>query len=622
MNHATLSNQRINDAASPRPMNSLLNPPDVWRRAALIAFAVSILATAACSGNGPRSTLTDIAVATVDPSTSQDDGTSRDQSRRGGVLVIDTNDCGIFDPAIDLASDNLLPDLRLTSEIHAGLTRIGDAPDFADQPELAASFESRSGGTEWEFTLRPNLKFSDGSALTTADVKWSWERALRKATPPSRAHIVLGNIAGANQVATGASNELTGIRLIDDQRLAVELMDPAADFPTRIADPIASILNRENVSEWDDLWSNHETDPSTMLAPSKGIPSALPVGAGPFVLVAYGTPARISEGYSGDATCALQRNEHYWHPDLPYLDGIIANARPDFLAPGSDSVDRQLAALTGGSLDFAVLDANASASDAPEGTVLQVEPLSTWSRFLVFNPSVPPFDDINVRRALTHAVSVTRNANRFETEPTYGLIPPELLPGSAPVQLLQHDPTAATQAWQASEFANATSNPALERQLDIPRFVDPTLESVLDAWTDVLGIDVADIATQSDEESQRAAIKDIRYTYTLPYPIGILREAILSFGNDDASHEFAELRTMLDAAAAEPDTIKRTADLEALQQQLIDEAYILPLLLLKTGRVLATQPWVHDLQYPIFTGSAFRDVWFDETAPNRTLPTQ
>ena len=621
MNHATQSHRRIINAASPRPMNSLLNPSDVWRRAALIAFAVSIIATAACSGNDPRSTLTDIAVATVDSSTSQDDGTSRDQSRRGGILVIDTNNCGIFDPAIDLASDNLLPDLRLTSEIHAGLTRIGGAPEFATQPELAASFESRSGGTEWEFTLRPNLKFSDGSPLTSADVKWSWERALRKATPPSRAHIVLGNITGANQVANGTSNELAGIRLIDDQRLAVELISPAADFPTRIADPIASILKRENVSQWDDLWSNHETDPSTMLAPSKGIPSVLPVGAGPFQLVAYETPARISQGYSGDATCALRRNEHYWHPDLPYLNGIIANARPDFLAPGSDSADRQLAALTGGSLDFAVLDANAMESDAPEGTVLQIAPLSTWSRFLVFNPSVPPFNDFNVRRALIQSVDTTRSANRFETEPTYGLIPPELLPGSAPVQLLRHGTTAATQSWRASKFANATSNLALERQLDIPTFSDPTLESVLDAWTDVLGIDVADIATQSDEESQRAAIKDIRYTYALPHPIGILREAILAFGNDDASHEFAQLKAMLDAAAAEPDAIKRTANLETLQQQLIDEAYVLPLLLLKTGRVLALQPWVRDLEYPIFTGSAFRDVWFDETAPTRALPT-
>ena len=596
------------------------NVPNAWALTALTVCAVSTLVSVACSSDNSQSTLTDIVVDANADGVTQEGGSS--PNRTGGVLIIDSNNCGIFEPAIDLASDNLLPNLRLGSETHAGLTRIGDAPEFAAEPELAAGFESRSGGTEWEFTLRPNLKFSDGSPLTSADVKWSWERALRKSTSPSRAHIILGNITGASRVADGTSNELAGIRLIDDQRLVVELTAPAADFPTMLADPIASVLKRDNVRLWDDLWSNHETDPSTMLAPSTGLPAALPIGAGPFQLVAYETPARISQGFSGDETCALQRNEHYWHPDLPYLDGIIANARPDFLAPGSDSTDRQLAAVAGGGLDFAVLDANADPSSAPEGTALQVAPLSTWSRFLVFNPSVPPFDDPAVRRALIQAVDTIRSANRFESEPTFGLIPPELLPGSAQVKLLQHDPTAATQSWQASGFASANAHPAIERQLDVPRFGDPTLESVLDAWTDVLGIDVDDIATQSDEESQRAAIKDIRYTYALPHPIGILREAILTFGSDDASHEFAQIRAMLDAAAAEPDVIKRTASLEAIQQQLIDEAYVLPLLLLKTGRVLAVQPWVRDLQYPIFAGSAFRAVWFDETAPTRTVPTR
>ena len=620
--HPLLARLRITDY--PIAPTAMSKPQDTAKRLVLAsifaAFAIFALATVACNSGDSSSTISDIVVDTDSPA-SQDDA-SMSQSRRGGILVLDSNDCGIFDPAIDLASSNLLPNLRLASEIHAGLTRIGNAPDFAAEPELADSFQPRSGATEWEFVLRPNLKFSDGSPLTAADVKWSWERALRKATPPSRAHSILGNIVGANKVADGTSIELEGISLVDDQTLIVTLNAPASDFPTLLADPIASILKRNNANQWDNLWSNHETDPSTILAPSKGLPAALPVGTGPFKLIAYETPARISEGFSGDNTCALQRNQHYWHPDLPYLDGIIANARPDFLAPDSDSADRQLAALTGGTLDFAVLDANATASDAPQGTTAQVAPLSTWSRFLVFNPGVPPFNDANVRRALVQVVDTTRNANRFESVPTYGLIPPELLPAEADAQLLAHEPTAATQSWQSSEFARSTSKPAIERQLDLPTFNDPTLESVLNAWEDILGIDIADIATQSDEESANAAIKDIRYTYALPSPIGILREAIIPFAGNDPSHELAPLLAMLNAAAAEPDSIKRNSDLAAIQQQLIDEAYVLPLLLLKTGRVLAIQPWVQDLQYPIFTGSAFRETWLDESAPERTLPSQ
>ena len=39
---------------------------------------------------------------------------------------------------------------------------------------------SSLAGLEYEFVLRNDLKFSDGSALTSGDFKWSWERALKK----------------------------------------------------------------------------------------------------------------------------------------------------------------------------------------------------------------------------------------------------------------------------------------------------------------------------------------------------------------------------------------------------------------------------------------------------------
>ena len=48
-------------------------------------------------------------------------------------------------------------------------------------PELVESYVVSNDHMVYEFTLCKNPKFSDGSALTAFDVKWSWERTLRKA---------------------------------------------------------------------------------------------------------------------------------------------------------------------------------------------------------------------------------------------------------------------------------------------------------------------------------------------------------------------------------------------------------------------------------------------------------
>lgn len=50
-------------------------------------------------------------------------------------------------------------------------------------PELAESFTASPDGLRYNFVLRPNVLFHDGSLLTVADVKRSFERALHPKTP-------------------------------------------------------------------------------------------------------------------------------------------------------------------------------------------------------------------------------------------------------------------------------------------------------------------------------------------------------------------------------------------------------------------------------------------------------
>lgn len=71
---------------------------------------------------------------------------------------------------------------------------------YADQnaqlkPMLATKWETVDA-TTWRFSLRPDAKFQDGSALTSKDVEYTWNRAVR---PDLKAHVP-GNMATVDTI--------------------------------------------------------------------------------------------------------------------------------------------------------------------------------------------------------------------------------------------------------------------------------------------------------------------------------------------------------------------------------------------------------------------------------------
>lgn len=56
-------------------------------------------------------------------------------------------------------------------------------PDYSVVPYLAESYEMSDDGLTYTITLKPDLKFSDGSPLTSEDVVYGYERAVEKKSP-------------------------------------------------------------------------------------------------------------------------------------------------------------------------------------------------------------------------------------------------------------------------------------------------------------------------------------------------------------------------------------------------------------------------------------------------------
>ncbi len=98
---------------------------------------------------------------------------------------------------LNMPFENAIPDLKtmdpaLSTDaasiaaidlVFTGLVQFND--QLVVEPQLASSYSLGSDGLTWTFNLRHNLKFSDGTPLTSADVVYSINRALLPKTPIS-----------------------------------------------------------------------------------------------------------------------------------------------------------------------------------------------------------------------------------------------------------------------------------------------------------------------------------------------------------------------------------------------------------------------------------------------------
>ena len=323
-------------------------------------------------------------------------GLDRSGPVNGGVLAAPMAWCPIPDPAIDDVYERVsLNSTSLVTEIHAGLMRIVDDPASPFELELVDTYDIDREGLEYEFVLRNDLKFSDGAPLTSSDFKWSWERALKKSDSAGRARDVFGLIEGADAVISGESDDLTGVVVVDDRTLRVRLTNPRADFPALLADPVASVLKKDNVLEWGMEWEN-----SGMLTGNGGFTlDDMPVGAGPFKLVQYW------DGSDG-GRCAIARNPHYWGRPA-YLDGVWY--RPEVMdrqsmADGGQMVQTDPMAFVDEATDFEPVWLHFVEDESEDGGVAQfTDPIAVDGArerdasfaptyvFAVLNAAAPPF---------------------------------------------------------------------------------------------------------------------------------------------------------------------------------------------------------------------------------------
>ena len=524
------------------------------------------------------------------------------------ISRIATQTCHIPDPAVDRASDGRsLTIAPIVFEIHAGLVALSRDGLNSVVPELASLYETSEKGKTYEFTLRKNLTFSDGRSLTSDDVKWSWERALKMSSPQSRATFIFGNILGADEIAARGAGDLTGFEIIDDLRFRVRLEQPSAVFPVMLTDPVASVLKEDNVAQWPTRWTNDSTE----LAPKIGFERhQLPVGAGPFMLDEFTSNIRFG-------TCRLIRNLHYWG-DPPSLEAVAYLTDSDMSGVGGTGLRVGETLFSSSRIDLLTLllgevdDAAEKASQGEFGFYDNNGPATI--AYLALNPAVEPFDDIEFRRAVVAATDASMFAPNEHIPIASNLLPPSLRSPESDVSRISFDLDAARNYLAAS--LHSSSIPIVYRSTNEGWFFD-ALVQMFDVWEEKIGVKVFRSRDDGTIPLSRSHMRLMFYSPSFPDAHAVLAPVANAFGVSNPSPEANEFRRLINEAEAELDAVERTRKYNVAERYILEQALVLPIWNFESPFYHKVQPWVHGFRVPRYSGSVFHHIEFDETAPKR-----
>ena len=127
-------------------------------------------------------------------------------------------------------------------------------------PGLAETWDISPDGKIYTFHLRTNLVWSTGEPITSADVVYSWIRALDPKTV-SRYAGQLYYLKNGEEFNTGkiTNAALVGVSAPDQYTVRVELKSPTAFFIDLCAFPTLAVVPRQTIEKYGDRWLHGKT---------------------------------------------------------------------------------------------------------------------------------------------------------------------------------------------------------------------------------------------------------------------------------------------------------------------------------------------------------------------------
>ena len=321
----------------------------------------------------------------------------------GGTLVVGRGGDSV---GLDVGPQTDGESWRVIGEINEPLIRL-EGTTTKPIPWLAESWETKDSQT-WRFNLRKGVKFTNGNPFNAEVVKWNMDR-WRDKTNKWR----FGKTFEYYDSEFGETAGIEDVKVIDENTVEVKLKQPSAVMLAKLSLAGAfGMVDPQEVMKQGDKY---------------GTPASKPVGTGPFKFVEWVKDDHIT----------LERNTDWWG-GAPCLAKLIFRSIKDNSA--------RFAELKAGTIqqaDLAQTDMTEAAKD-PNITLYPLPSLGTG--YIAFQQCTKPFDKLEVRQAIAHAVNWGALIKPF-----YGIYgelagsfqPPAVLGSNPDIKPFEYNPTKA-----------------------------------------------------------------------------------------------------------------------------------------------------------------------------------
>ncbi|HEY8448593.1 MAG TPA: peptide ABC transporter substrate-binding protein [Thermomicrobiales bacterium] len=475
-------------------------------------------------------------------------------------------------------------------ETFAGLLTFDE--NLVATADWAYSWNSNEDASVWTFRIRENNKgWSDGNPVTAHDFVYSWRRQLDPATGAPYAGFLFDiKYAEAFNTQTPIDNpddplhgkiptaEDVGVRAIDDWTLEVTMEGPRAFFPQVVAYQAAVPAPRWEVEKYGPEWALGTQGPI--------------VSNGPFKV----------DVWEPDVKIEMSKNEGYWDAENIKLTKVITP-----IIPASNTVLAYESGTGDQRLDWTVLSSSDYLRYAEDAELSQQLQPYVYPGIWMLLPSngIPPFDRLEVRKALSHAIDRERlvTVTNGLVAPAYCMVPPGVfgfLDDPTLQEIQDFDPEKALAALQGTEFEGGKNWPEITmwmRAQEENYNADIMANDIVDQLRQNLGMDVkiqtvpqANFSQQLFENKWQLVF--IRWWYDYPDPnngYGDMFYSRKSSGKRQAwsNDEFDDL---VNAGKAEPDQQKRLDIYRRCEQIIQEDVGYIPLVYRLDQYVF--KPWV------------------------------
>ena len=424
--------------------------------------------------------------------------------------------------------------------------------DNSYQPYLAQTWDIEDGGKTITFHLNPAAKFQDGTPVDAEAVVFSFEYAKSQ---------------GPTAVVNSGLSDVEKIEALDAQTVRFTFKQPSATFFGTISTPYAGIVSPKAIEEEGDQFGQK------------------PVGSGPYIL----------DKWEPGVAITLKANPDYaWAPPVvknqgaPSADQLVFKFIPDATS--------QFNAFQVGEVDILFVNQPSQIEKLrQDANTTLIETTLNSLVYLGFNMQKAPFDNLQVRQALSHAINkqeLVDTALGGIGDPAYAPVSPSLFGFDESLKQyeLGYDPEKSAALLQEAGYTrqddgswvNANGEKLAVKLLTSTRPPNEALAVVIQSQLQAIGVPVEIKQLESSAAMEAAASGDYdvmlwRYDWSDPDVLNIYLSSARIGRTNRQFYSNEQVDELLQKGAVEMDNAVRKDLYVQAQQRILQDAVWQPL---------------------------------------------